>query len=281
VVKPLEFASPEEAEQALVGALRTGDTQRLLSIFGSEGEEIIFSGDEVSDRQRYQKLLSAYEEKHSLQVDNEDSRTMVVGKDEWPFPIPIVREEGTWAFDAEAGKEEILNRRIGQNELSAIQVCKAIGDAQQEYALRDPDSDGIHAYAQQFPSDPGKHNGLFWPTAEGEEPSPLGELIVAAVAEGYKRKEGGPTPYHGYCYRILREQGPNAPGGALAYVANGKMILGYALVAYPAEYGNSGIMTFIMGADGVVYQRDLGEDTEKLGLAMKVFNPGEGWKKAE
>jgi hypothetical protein len=184
-------------------------------------------------------------------------------------------------FDSELGKEEILNRRIGENELSAIQVCRAIGDAQHEFALRNQGAGGLRGYARQFASDPGKRNGLYWPTAEGEEPSPLGELMARASAEGYKREADGPTPYHGYCYRILQAQGPHAPDGALHYVVNDEMALGFALVAYPADYGNSGIMTFIMGSDGVVYQKDLGDQTETLARDMKEFDPGEGWAKVE
>jgi len=278
-VEPQTFASAEEAVTALTSALRANSTETLLAIVGTEGQEIVSSGDEVADRQGRQKFLALYDEKHSLVSDGEDSKTLVIGNSDWPFPVPIVRESQKWAFDAEAGKEEILNRRIGRNELSAIQACKAIADAQHEYALRDPSDSGIHEYAQQFPSDPGKRNGLYWPTAEGEKPSPLGELMAAAAGEGYVRKEEGPTPYHGYCYRILREQGPNAPGGALSYVSKGKMILGFAVVAYPAEYDNSGIMTFVMGEDGVIYQQDLGEDTARIASEIKVFDPDPKWKK--
>lgn len=278
-VKPQAFASPEEAASALTQALRTDDMNQLRAIVGSEGEPIIGSGDEVADRQRRQKFLKLYDEKHAFENQETDKATLVIGHSDWPFPVPVVRERQGWVFDAKAGREEILNRRIGENELSAIQVCHAIADAQREYALRDPDGDGVHEYAQQFASDPGKRNGLYWPVTAGEDPSPLGELVVQAAAEGYTRKEQGPTPYHGYYYRILRTQGPHAPSGALDYVVNGKMTLGFAVVAYPAEYGNSGIMTFIMGPDGVVYQRNLGEKTAELAGGMQAFDPGEGWTK--
>jgi hypothetical protein len=278
-VEPQAFASPEEAVQALTSALRTDNTQQLLAIVGSEGEQLVESGDEVSDRQRRQKFLALYDQKHVIVDEGGDSKTLVIGESDWPFPVPIVREGQKWVFDSEAGTEEILSRRIGENELSAIQVCKAIADAQLDYAHRDPDGDGVHEYAQKFASDPGKRNGLYWPAAEGEKPSPLGEFAASAAAEGYARKEEGPTPYHGYYYRILLAQGPH--NGALDYVVNGKMILGFAVVAYPAEYDSSGIMTFIMGADGVVYQKDLGEQTAKLAAAMTAFDPGEGWKKVE
>lgn len=275
------FASPEAAVHALTAALRADDLEQLRTIVGSDGEEIIASGDEAADRHARQEFLRLYDEKHSIVAAGDGSATLVIGKAEWPYPVPLVKDGNEWFFDAAAGAEEILNRRIGRNELSAIQVCKAIGDAQQEYALRDPDGDGIREYAKQFPSDPGQRNGLYWPAAEGEEASPLGNFAAQAAAEGYVRRETGPTPYHGYYYRILQAQGPHAPGGAVEYVINGRMILGFAVVAYPAEYDNSGIMTFIMGSDGVVYQRDLGEDTAEKAAAMKTFDPGEGWTKVE
>jgi hypothetical protein len=280
-IEPQLFASPENAVQALTAAIRSDDTDQLLSIVGSEGEDIIFSGDDVADRLRRQKFLELYDEKHALVGEDADSKTLIVGNSDWPFPVPVVREDQKWFFDSEAGKEEILNRRIGENELSAIQVCKAIADAQSEYAMRDPTGSGVHAYAKQFASSPGKRDGLYWPAAEGEEPSPLGELAAAASAEGYTRKEQGPTPYHGYYYRILQEQGSNAPNGAMSYVVNDKMILGFAVVAYPADYDNSGIMTFLMGDNGVVYQKDLGEQTAKLASEMKAFDPDQGWRKVE
>lgn len=280
-IAPQSFATPEEAVQALTAAIRADDVQQLKTIVGSDGEAILASGDEAADRNGRQEFLRLYDEKHSITASNDGSATLVIGKTDWPFPVPLVKDGSQWFFDTEAGAEEMLNRRIGRNELSAIQVCKAIGDAQREYALRDPDGDGVREYARQFPSDQDKRNGLYWPVAEGEEPSPLGELVVRAVGEGYVRRETGPTPYHGYYYRILQGQGPHASGGALSYVVNGKMTLGFAIVAYPAEYDNSGVMTFIMAADGVVYQKDLGEKTAEKAAAMKEFDPGPGWEKAE
>jgi hypothetical protein len=281
VVEPQAFVSPEEAVRTLTDALRTHDAPQLLSIVGSEGEQIVTSGDEVADRQRREKFLSLYDEKHSLVTEGPDTVTLTVGNSDWPFPVPIERGANGWFFDWEAGREEILNRRIGENELSAIQVCRAIADAQREYAMSDPDGNGVHEYAQQFASDPGKHNGLYWPTAQGESPSPLGTLAAQAAAEGYTRREQGPTPYHGYYYRILKAQGPNAPHGVVDYVVNGKMTLGFAVVAYPAEYDRSGVMTFMMGPDGVVYQKDLGAETARLASEMKTFDPGPGWTKVE
>ena len=275
------FASPEAAAQALADAARTDNTGQLLAIFGNDGREIISTGDEVADNQVRQKFVDLYDKKHSIGDTGTGRKTLVIGENDWPFPVPIVRDGNQWYFDAAAGKEEILDRRIGRNELSAIQVCAAIADAQKEYALRNPSSSGLHEYAQKFASDPGQKNGLYWPAAAGEAPSPLGELAAAATAEGYVRRESGPTPYHGYYYRILTAQGPHAPGGAMDYIENGKMVLGFAVIAYPAEYGNSGIMTFIMGNDGVVYQKDLGPDTEIMALAIKTFDPGPGWQRAE
>ncbi len=281
VSTPLEFASPEDAVQELARATSDGDTQRLQDIFGPEGHDLLNSGDQVADKLGVERFLAHYEEKHSLEAVGEDERVLVLGPDDWPFPVPIVRTGDHWSFDARAGREEILDRRIGRNELAAIEVCLAIADAQREYAMWNVNGNGTHDYAQQFLSDPGEKNGLYWPTAEGEAPSPLGQLIVAASAEGYEAEDEGPTPYHGYFYRILKAQGPAARGGTLDYVVSGRMLLGFALVAYPAEYGNSGIMTFILSANGVVYQRDLGEDTGKLGLEMVTYDPGTGWEKAE
>ena len=279
--EPRTFASSDEAVQTLIRVIRAGDTSQVLSIMGSDAKEIISSGDKVADVQRRQKFLELYDQKHSLVADGPQQRTLVIGEDDWPFPIPIVRRADGWSFDTAAGKEEILNRRIGENELSAIQVCKAIADAQREYALRDPDGDSVRGYARKFASDKGKHDGLFWPVSEGEEPSPLGELAAVAAKEGYARRTDGLTPYHGYFYRILESQGPHASGGAIDYVVNDKMPLGFAVVAWPADYGSSGVMSFIMGADGVVYQKDLGDRTDAIASGMKVFDPGAGWTKVE
>ena len=280
--EPRSFSSAGEAVQALVSAVRVDDVPTLRTILGSHGEEILSSGDEVADRQRRQKFLALYDEKHEITQQGSDQATLVVGNTDWPFPIPLVREgtEG-WVFDTAAGKEEILNRRIGENELTAMEVCKAIGDAEREYALQTKDVSGMHEYAQKFASDPGQRNGLYWPAVAGQPPSPLGAMVAQAAAEGYRRREEGPVPYRGYYYRILRVQGSHAPEGALDYVVKGRMVLGFAVLAYPAEYGNSGIMTFLMSDEGVVYQKDLGKDTAKLAAAINTFDPGPGWKKVE
>lgn len=278
---PEHFNSPDAAVTALTTALRADDMSKLQKILGPDGADILSSGDPVADQHGRQKFLALYDEKHSYANPSPDYKTLVIGNTDWPFPLPIIRESKGWYFDSNAGKEEILNRRIGDNELSTIQVCRAIADAQRDYALLDPDNNGIHEYAQQFASDPGKRNGLYWPAVEGEKPSPLGELAAQAAAEGYHRKDQGPTPFHGYYFRILKAQGPHAPNGALDYVVDGKMILGFALVAYPADYGNSGIMTFITGPDGTVYQKDLGEDTAKAAQDLKTFDPDSTWKIAD
>jgi hypothetical protein len=282
-IEPKAFASAQDAVDTLVQAMRTHDMEQLKAIVGSEGTELVESGDEVADQQNRQEFLRLYDEKHGLTTNGDGSVTLCLGNLDWPFPLPLVANGQNWAFDVASGKEEVINRRVGRNELSAVQVCQAIADAQREYALRDPNNDGVHEYAQRFWSEPNKRNGLYWPTAEGEQPSPLGELAAEASEEGYTRdpNASGPRPYHGYCYRILKSQGPSAAAGALDYVVKGKMILGFAVVAYPAEYDNSGVMTFIINQDGVVYQKDLGEKTEKLAREMTAFDPGEGWQKVE
>jgi hypothetical protein len=206
--------------------------------------------------------------------------TLTVGDEEWPLPIPLVKADGGWQFDTDAGDDEILSRRIGRNELSTIQVCLAIVDAQREYAEMNVDGSGPGQYAQRFLSQPDKHDGLYWPTAEGAEPSPLGELVSAAAEEGYDVSPPpteAPRPYHGYLYRILKSQGPDARGGAQDYLDSGRMTRGFGVVAFPADYGNSGIKTFLVDQDGIVYQRDLGADTERIASAMTAFNPDSSW----
>jgi hypothetical protein len=277
------FASPGEAVQALVKAVKAGDMDALAAILGPEGRPLISSGDAVADKQERARFVRSYEQSNTLERPTETKAVLVIGQDQWPLPIPVVKEGEAWRFDTAAGKEEILNRRIGRNELSAMQVCLAYVDAQREYARVARERDGVLAYAMKFRSDEGKQNGLYWPIKEGEESSPLGVLVANARAEGYSRKASGgkPTPYHGYFYRILTAQGTDAPGGAYDYVVKGKMIGGFALVAYPAQYGVSGVITFIVNHEGVVYEKDLGTDTEKIALAMQTYNPDHTWKKAE
>jgi len=275
------FPSAEEAVQAFIAAETSNDNKALLAIFGPEANKLIFSGDPISDKERRTDFLKLYGERNSLVARNGDM-ILQIGPDDYPFPIPLVKKGNAWYFDTAKGQEEILNRRIGANELYTIQVMLAIVDAQREYAQQKHDGDGLLTYAAKFASEPGKKNGLYWETKPGEKASPLGELVVKARAEGYRKGNAGkPVPYHGYYFRILTRQGKNAEGGAFDYFEKGRMIGGFAVVAYPAKYGNSGVMTFIVNHDGVVYQKNLGLRTAKIAVAMKAFDPGPGWQKVE
>jgi hypothetical protein len=273
------FASPEEAVAALVAAARTGDPAALLPLLGSDAKSVIESGDPVADREGLERFVTSYDTAHALEKAGDSRFELVTGKDRWPLPIPIVRDAEGWRFDTAAGEEEILDRRIGRNERSTIQTCLAVVDAQREYYANDPDEDGLLHYARRFLSTKGKRDGLYYPTAEGEPPSPLGSLIGQARAEGYKGEAGKPTAFHGYYYRMLEAQGPHASDGAYGYLADGKMLGGFAVIAYPASWDNSGIMTFIVNQDSVVYEKDLGEDTEKLARAIQTFDPDPSWKR--
>jgi hypothetical protein len=275
------FSSPNLAVDALVSSFRTHDQDATRHILGPAGDEILFSGDPVEVEFGLDKFLAAYDDKHDLTTNDDGTVTINVGNDDWPMPIPLAKNDhDKWYFDTEAGKDEILNRRIGRNELDTIQTCLAVADAQREYAETDPDHDGIPAYAQKFVSDPGKKNGLYWKTNDDEPQSPLGPLVATAASQGYTKASTPtePQPYRGYFYRMLTSQGPNAPGGARDYIVNGQMLGGFAVVAYPATYGNSGVMTFIINQDGTVYQRDLGEDTAKLAAQITTFDPDANWK---
>jgi hypothetical protein len=272
------FASLEEASNALVAALRTGDQKALLEVLGEDGKGLISSGDPVADRRTRERFVAAYDEQHRFEAGG-GKVVLIVGRDDFPFAIPIVPEGPWWHFDTAAGREEILNRRIGRNELHAIQVALAYVDAQREYYARDPDRDGLLHYAGTFASSPGKRDGLYWPTNAGEPPSPLGPLVAQARSEGYSKHSPDPVAYWGYYYRILTAQGKNAPGGAYDYLAHGRLMGGFALVAYPAQYGVSGVMTFIVNHDGVVYQKDLGARTAVMARAIKAFDPDSTWKK--
>jgi Protein of unknown function (DUF2950) len=275
------FASPETGVTLLVQAARASDTAMLLALLGPEARPLVSSGDEVADRQSRERFVRAYDEAHRLAPGGPDKLVLVVGRDEWPMPIPLVRDAAGWWFDTAQGREEILNRRIGRNELSAVQVCLAYVDAQREYYARDPDGDALLQYAQRFRSRPGKRDGLYWEAAPGEAPSPLGVLVARAEGAGYPaRRPGEPRiPYWGYYYRILKAQGPHAPGGAYDYVVRGQMIGGFALLAYPAAYGTSGVMTFMVSHDGVVYQKDLGPATAGTARALATFDPDPTWKR--
>jgi hypothetical protein len=275
------FESVGAAVDALIAALRADDQKALAEILGEGGRPLVSSGDRVSDRTTMARFVGNYDQRHQLEAGG-GKVILKVGSDDFPLPIPLVPDGPSWRWDTEAGKEEILNRRVGRNELNAIQVCLAYVDAQREYYSRARTKDGILEYAQHLGSSPGKRDGLYWPTKEGEPLSPLGDLVVKARGEGYRAsKEGGRIPYHGYFYKILTGQGPQAPGGAYDYVVRGHMIGGFALVAFPAEYGNSGVMTFIVNHDGVVYQKDLGANTTRLAEAMKRFDPDGTWQKVD
>jgi hypothetical protein len=269
------FKTAEEAAGALVNAARNGDRKAILAVLGPDGADIVSSGDAVADAATRKEFVAAYDAKHQIAMEGDDKAAMVIGQDDFPVPIPLVRKDGAWRFDTAGGREEILYRRIGRNELSTIEACRAYVDAQQEYAEKGVAGNGV--YAQRMVSRPGKKDGLYWPAQSGEDESPLGELVAAATARGYRAGQER-APYHGYYYKILSRQGERAPGGALDYAVNGKMIGGFALVAYPAEYGNSGVVTFLVSHQGIVYQKDLGANTARLAERMTAFNPDSTWQ---
>lgn len=292
------YASPDEAMQALARAAEAKDRAALSAIFGPDEEQLL-SGDDLQDTQDLNDFAKAVTESSQLEKESDSMYTMVVGKDSYPMPIPIVERQGKWLFDTKAGLDEVLTRRIGENELSAISICRTYAVAQWEYFTEgDWDNDGVAEYAQRLLSTPGEHNGLYWETAEGETLSPLGQLVADAREEGYRPRPENPgatdrvgnglsttetrtrprRPYHGYYLKILKAQGPHAPGGKYSYVINGNMIAGYALVAYPDRWGNSGVMTFIINQQGRVYQKNLGSDTAKLAAAMTEYDPDLSWK---
>jgi hypothetical protein len=270
------FNSSDDAAGALASAVKSNIRQDMLKVLGADGEDIINSGDEVADKAAREKFLTAYDAKHSVKVDGKKA-WLIIGADDFPFPIPLIHTKTGWEFDTAKGRDEILYRRIGRNELDTIQTCLAFVDAEDEYAERDR-GDGPGVYAQRIVSSPGKKDGLYWPSDSND--SPLGQLAAEASAEGYKAASE-PQPYHGYYYRILTQQGQSAPGGAMSYIVKGKMIGGFALIAYPAEYGNSGVMTFIVNQAGTVYQKDLGESTGARVKSMTSFDPDKTWTKVD
>jgi hypothetical protein len=281
-VKQESFATPDEALKVVVDDLKADNQSGLIKIFGLSIEPILNSGDPVADQNARERFVAYAEEQHHFDGSG-DTLTLVIGKDDWPFPIPLKKVDSRWRFDTAAGREEILDRRIGENELSTIQTMLAYVDAQGDYADFQRQRSGMPEYAQHILSNPGKMDGLYWPSAEGEPQSPLGPLVAAARAAGYRRsaKTEEPSPYHGYFYKVLTAQGPNAPGGAIDYIVNGRMIGGFGLVAWPARYGDSGVMTFIVNHDDVVYQKDLGPQTAKLAPAISRFDPDPSWQKVE
>ena len=274
--KPTSYRTPDEAVTAFVAALRSNDLKTLVTIFGEGSERLFESNDPVADQNTRARFLELYDARHELAPREDGSQVLLVGPDPWPLPVSLVRSGKKWVFDTEGAFDEIINRRIGRNELQAIQTCLAVADAQREYYARDRDGDGILEYAQSIHSTVGLKNGLFWSVDPGEPPSPLGEFVAAAAAEGYTRSD---RSYHGYRYRLLSAQGPAAPDGAYDYLAHDDQIGGFAILAYPAAWGDSGIMTFILNHGGVVYQRDLGPSTEAEALKITSFDPSEGWTK--
>ena len=271
------FSSPEEASKAVVTALQNNDEKAMLEILGPDATQIVSSGDPIEDAESHANFVRKYEEMHRFLKEPDGSVTLYIGAENWPTPIPLATKGSLWFFDTEAGKREILFRRIGRNEYSAIRICQELVAAQKEYFATQNNE-----YAKQIYSDEGQHNGLYWEVAEGEPQSPIGPLIASAAAQGYVTGKGTPpTPYRGYFFRFLMHQGKDASDGAKNYIVNGKMTEGFAFAAYPAEYRSSGVMTFIVNQDGTVYQKDLGKKTEALGKAMQEYNPDSSWRKAE
>src|SRR5262245_36373907 len=260
------FASPQAAADALVAAARSGDGKAIVSILGPGSQDLVSSGDPVEDANRRKDYLAAYDAGHKIVTEAGKGATVVVGPNDWPFPIPLVQRDGQWIFDVPAGREEILARRIGENELATMKALLAYYDAQNDYADMFKSKSGQAVYAQRVVSSPGKKDGLYWPTSGNEQPSPLGEAVAAATQRGYR--PGAGEPFFGYYYKVLTRQGPAAPGGAIDYVAKGDMIGGFAAVSYPAEYGNSGIMTFMLNHKGDIYEKDLGENTALVSLRI-------------
>ena len=270
------FASPEDAVAALAQAVKANDRAAMLAVLGPEAEKSIRSPDRVADRARADRFAATYDEKHAIVRDGDSRASLTLGSDDFPFAFPLVKTGERWRFDTTAGVDELNARRVGENELSVINVMLAIVDAQRDYASADRNRDGVREYARKFASAQGRRDGLYWPTKAGEPPSPLGALMTTATAEGYKQKSG-PTPYHGYYFRMLTGQGPHAKGGALDYVVKGHMIGGFAVIAYPAQYAQTGVMTFIVNYDGVVYQKDLGPSTAEVARKITRYDPGDGW----
>jgi hypothetical protein len=277
------FATPEEAVKALVEAVRAGSVEGMLEVIGPKSKSWLFTGDKVSDAEEWKRFLAAYDKKNKVVKAGEAQATLAVGDDDWPFPAPLVAKAGKWSFDADAGREEVMNRRVGRNELDTIQTLLAVVDAQREYAVMDADGNGLHDYAMRFRSSPGKKDGLYWETKPGEPASPFGPFIARAVKEGYgaQLKSEKPVPYNGYHYRMLTSQGKDAPGGAYSYVVNGKLFGGFAVIAWPASYRNSGVKTFLVNHDGVVWEKDLGPDTAAKAAKTTAFNPDKSWTKAQ
>ena len=276
------FVSPGAAVLALYDAAKANDQQALSAIFGSNSNDILHTGDNVADNNIRTEFVKRYDQMHRVVLEPNGSATLYVGAENWPLPIPIVKNNGgSWYFNTEEGKKEILYRRVGRNENDAIEVLHTLVEAQHDYADETHDGDKAKHYALKFISDEGKQNGLYWKTNNNESPSPIGPLLVSAAGEGYSMQQGKQTPYHGYYYRMLTKQGTAAKGGARDYVVNGQLTRGFAFVAYPADYRNSGVVTFIVNQDGAVYEKDLGPDTEKIASSMTEYNPDKTWSPAD
>lgn len=277
------FATPDDAANALIAGAKSSDrTAAALTIFGPDAKDLISSGDPVQDKEAVDAFVARYNVMHRWRRMPDDSQILLVGADNFPFAIPLKKNsDGKWAFDTAAGREEILNRRIGRNELAVIGICKAAAQAQAEYHSQTHDGATTKQYALKFISDPGKHNGLYWQSAEGQPQSPLGPMAAYATAEGYAVKPDAHVPFHGYFFHMLTGQSNKAHGGAKKYVVDGKMVGGFAFVAYPAQYNNSGVMTFMINQDGILLEKDLGKGTTDLATAMTEFDPDEGWKIVE
>jgi hypothetical protein len=271
------YKTPEDAAAALAAAVKSGPRD-ILKVLGRAADDIVSSGDEIADKDIRARFTSMYDVKHGIKAEGNKTATLMLGPDDFPFPIPLVNTKAGWEFDTAEGRIEVLRRRIGRNELDAIQTALAFVDAQNEYADKDR-GEGAGVYAQRILSSPGKKDGLFW--RDDSDPSPLGALVAEASTEGYRAGDVGPVPYHGYYFHILKGQGRDAPGGALNYVVKDKMIGGFGLIAWPAEYGNSGIMTFQVNHDGVVYQKDLGKRTEFIAERTTLYDPDQTWKKVD
>lgn len=274
------FSTPEQAVEALVDANRRDDKEALLKILGSHGSDIITSGDDVSDLKGRDKFISSYDDAHWIEAEGNNKQILVVGSKEWPMPIPLVRiNDNAWQFDAKAGEQEILNRRISRNEINVIRVCRAYVDAQRDYAEYQKTSTGTSHFALHFMSSKGKHDGLYWPIMKGEHESPLGSFMARAAVEGYGigKVRQHPQPYYGYYFKILTQQGPSALGGAQSYVDHERLTKGYALVAFPAKYGDSGVMTFLVNQNELVFEKNLGDETARFGEQSTEYNPDESW----
>lgn len=278
-VEQQTFATPEAAIEALVVATRNGTLAKLRKVLGPHCKKLVFSGDSAADKEGRKEFLDAYAAAHRLESDGEDRRILVVGKEEWPYPIPLVREGDGWRFDSSAGEEEVLNRRIGRNELNVIHVCRIYVEAQREFAERNHQSAGKLEYARRLNSTRDKRDGLYWPAKPGAEESPLGPLIAAAEVDGSEKGAvQNKQPYYGYFYKVLTGQGANASGGAMRYIIDNRMVKGFALIAFPAHYGDSGVKTFIVNQDGIVFEKDIGPETAEIAGQTTKYDPDSTWK---